>query len=542
MVILAQALLVGAAVAMSVWAEMPWPGALGLGVLGTAAAVASIQSSGPGLPWARQWALAAAWSGTAGVLASALLARGAQATLGSYLDGYYAALAWMIATAILPASSLTPVKRSKRWWRLLTMLWAMLGGILWLGAAYADNRPGVFYLCLAILLALLVLCHFWFRPNAAGIVVVNTLILLILGLPFMDLVVRGVGRLRADLDPHKEWYRYEVAKQDPAAFGRWWDYFLTQWRKAQEQVYMPDSDRYLRTRLRPRSRARLVQCLISINSLGFRGPEIPAEKGTAYRIVALGEPTTFGLTLAREDRPWPELLEQMIRERLKPRRRVQVINAGIPGFRLDQNLRRLRRDILPLKPDVVISYHGINAFDMLCDAVPFAPGARAPAYKHRPIRLLADVEYRLRLLRFQRRQPRHELPRPTTPIDPLETPYARSYKELIQVTQTNHIRLVLANYSLAVNDPNDAALIEFYQVGYPAAQWEIEANRVHSIIVQKLAEQHPEVCFVDTHPHLDGEHDKFIDFVHFAPAGDEQMAETFFAALRPILEHDLLRP
>jgi len=38
---------------------------------------------------------------------------------------------------------------------------------------------------------------------------------------------------------------------------------------------------------------------------------------------------------------------------------------------------------------------------------------------------------------------------------------------------------------------------------------------------------------------LDGERDKLIDFVHFAPAGDRQMAEAVFNALRPILEADL---
>ena len=574
-----QILLAGGAMLMGAWAGMPWPGCAGVGAMGVA--VAGAVAGFPGRrDRERGWALVVAWAGTVAVLASVMLARGASATLGTYLDAYYVALAWMVAMSILPACGSKPSVRltgepppcatpnatdpspsplqkgrgpgrgvpprspsrglvSNPWWRLLAVFWSMLGGLSWLGAAYAQNRPGTFYIGLLILLALLVLCHFWFRLNAAGIVAVNTLVLLILGLPVLDQLLRRAGSLGADLDPRKQFYLYDAAKRDPAAFGRWWNYYLAQFRYAQEQIYMPDPDPLLGPRLRPNSRTRLVQSPISINSLGFRGPEIPAAKGDACRIVALGESTTFGITLDEDHHPWPELLEQMIRERLKLRRPVQVINAGIPGYRLDQNLHRLPRDILPLKPDIVISYHGINAFHLLRDAVPFSPGIRAPAYRDRPIRLLADVEYRLKLIRFHRLERRNRPPRPTTPADPLATSYAGFYRELIETCRTHGIRLLLANYSLAVNDPGRRDLIEFYQAGYPAARWQIEANRVHSDLVRKLAGQHPEVCFVDTHPGLDGEHDKFIDFVHFAPAGDRQIAETVFNALRPILESDL---
>src|ERR1035438_2587865 len=63
--------------------------------------------------------------------------------------------------------------------------------------------------------------------------------------------------------------------------------------------------------------------------------------------------TTFGCTLGQEDKPWPEVFEQMIRERLKPLRPVEVINAGVPGYTLEDNLHRLAKDVLPLKPDTL---------------------------------------------------------------------------------------------------------------------------------------------------------------------------------------------
>jgi hypothetical protein len=98
---------------------------------------------------------------------------------------------------------------------------------------------------------------------------------------------------------------------------------------------------------------------------------------------------------------------------------------------------------------------------------------------------------------------------------------------------------VLANYSMAVTTNSDPAVIEFYQETFPATRDAIMSNLAHSKIVQTLAQEHPEICFVDTHPALDGKHENFIDLMHFTQGGRERMAETFFAGIRKTLEADL---
>ncbi len=123
--------------------------------------------------------------------------------------------------------------------------------------------------------------------------------------------------------------------------------------------------------------------------------------------------------------------------------------------------------------------------------------------------------------------------------DPLKTGYARDYERLVELAQTNGIRLVLASYSMAANGRSDPEVVRFYQVGYPAAPWLIQANALHTEIVQELARRYASICFLDTHPQLDGVPDKFIDLVHFAPEGERQMAETVFAGIKNILEADL---
>jgi hypothetical protein len=124
----------------------------------------------------------------------------------------------------------------------------------------------------------------------------------------------------------------------------------------------------------------------------------------------------------------------------------------------------------------------------------------------------------------------------------METHYAEAYRQMIQIAQTNRIRLVLATCSLAVNDQSNPGVVEFYQSVFPSVRWQIRANTAHSLIVRQMAEQHPEICLVDTRPNLDGEHEKFIDLMHFTQEGRQQLAETFFAGIRKVLEADLSRP
>ena len=156
------------------------------------------------------------------------------------------------------------------------------------------------------------------------------------------------------------------------------------------------------------------------------------------------------------------------------------------------------------------------------------------------MRLLAECEYRLKLIIFRRRlaaKSGFQVP-PIATL--LQTKYADAYRELIDLCETNHIRLALANHSLAVNSTSDRAVIEFYREAFPGVYAFIKVNLLHSALVKALCEQNPEVCFVDTNPHLDGANEKFIDLVHFAPEGDRQMAETMFGTLSNVLRADLL--
>ena len=124
----------------------------------------------------------------------------------------------------------------------------------------------------------------------------------------------------------------------------------------------PDPQKKLPFVLVPGSSGRMFDTTIHINNLGFRGPDMARDKGGAFRIVALGESQTFGPTLRDGEKPWPELLQDLFDGHASCGRRIEVVNAGTEAYTLEDNLERMRRDILPLKPDLIVSTHGMNGF------------------------------------------------------------------------------------------------------------------------------------------------------------------------------------
>lgn len=419
------------------------------------------------------------------------------------------------------------------------MVLALIFALTWLSAAYVYNRRSAFLLGAFTLALLLIWVQVWCHLPVWTTHGTNTLILLLLGLPLVDLFVRPPSRLHTNLAPEKRYYSYEVARRDPAGFARWWRLFGEEFAAMGRQLYIKDPTHRTPFCLRPGGTARLFDSQIVINQQGFRGPEIAQPKPNVYRIVCVGESTTFGCTLAPGEKPWPELLQAKINTRLKPARPVEVINAGVPSFTLQNNLARLDRDVLPLKPDLLICYHGYNGFSLLDESLPSTAVSAPPAYIDRPLRLLAMAEYRARVLLFRRHLAARLETRPPVISNVLETAYGRAYEDLAEIAQTNKLRLAIATHAMAVNEQSDPDVIEFYRAGFPAVYRLITANRIHSDLVHQIAALHPGVGLIRADKNLDGRHEKFIDLVHLTQEGREQLADNIFEAIQDELKAGL---
>lgn len=98
---------------------------------------------------------------------------------------------------------------------------------------------------------------------------------------------------------------------------------------------------------------------ISINSRGFRGPEVSPEPPPGVRrIVVIGDSETFGMRLLPED-TFPGALEQALAV-ADPSTRYEVLNLGVPGYNTAQERRILTERALPLQPDTVLVYYVLN--------------------------------------------------------------------------------------------------------------------------------------------------------------------------------------
>jgi len=95
------------------------------------------------------------------------------------------------------------------------------------------------------------------------------------------------------------------------------------------------------------------------NKLGFRGPEISAEKPEgAVRIALLGASTVYGF-FVEEDETSAAALQRLLRERM-PGLHIEVVNAGVPGWTSRETWLSLGSRVFPLDPDVVLVMDGRN--------------------------------------------------------------------------------------------------------------------------------------------------------------------------------------
>jgi lysophospholipase L1-like esterase len=117
--------------------------------------------------------------------------------------------------------------------------------------------------------------------------------------------------------------------------------------------YVADGDGAVR--FRPGYRGTLTNrteftTRVTINSLGLRGPE-PSPPGTGdCRLLAIGDSQTFGAGVEDDE----AFIEVAAAELRREGTELTVLNGGIPGLGVPQEIRWLERHGTALTPDVVV--------------------------------------------------------------------------------------------------------------------------------------------------------------------------------------------
>ena len=116
-------------------------------------------------------------------------------------------------------------------------------------------------------------------------------------------------------------------------------------------AYLYDPE--IRYVMAPAQRGWIDDGLISVNSLGFRGPDAVSPKPQGrFRVVVIGDSLTLGWSVA-DDETYSARLERLLRERF-PNRDLDVLNLGVGGYNTRQEVTLLTRQASRLDPNLVL--------------------------------------------------------------------------------------------------------------------------------------------------------------------------------------------
>ena len=112
---------------------------------------------------------------------------------------------------------------------------------------------------------------------------------------------------------------------------------------------------------RPNFKGRWDGTYYETNSLGLRGPELPAAAQDDFWVVALGDSCTFGKGVL-QTQTWPRQLEVLLGETLLPDTTPAVANFGVNGYS-GNDYRILFEELgMAMEPDLVVLGFNLNDF------------------------------------------------------------------------------------------------------------------------------------------------------------------------------------
>ncbi len=410
--------------------------------------------------------------------------------------------------------------------------------------AFMANKGYAFYGLLILTAALALALSERARPASTGALAAaaRTFLLFALALPLADALYRQSTGLPLAASVAEPTYSYRAAHANPAGFAVWWYYYLNEWIRddgIRSKIDAPDPLRKLPFVFVPNSSGRMFDTTIRINNLGFRGPDLERDKGDAFRIFALGELQTFGPTLRDGERPWPELLQALFDRHASCGRKVEVVNAGTEAYTLEDNLERMRRDILPLKPDLILSAHGLNG--LLALGLRRVPEPNEPGVRPRASALVGRAVFTIERAAHDWRSRNSAEARPAalapmSDAELLQSRYAEAYRKLIALARDNGADIALADASMAVNEASPREVKDFYGAVFKPIDDIIAANAAHNRMVRLIASE-VGAPMIDMTDSIDGQWDDdlYLDIVHFTEAGNERVAALIFRQLLPIL-------
>jgi lysophospholipase L1-like esterase len=280
---------------------------------------------------------------------------------------------------------------------------------------------------------------------------------------------------------------------------------------------------------------------ISINSLGFRGPEIavPKPSGTV-RLAFLGASTTWCAEVSGNDFVWPHLVTASLR-RTFPSVRFDYVNGGVPGYTMESLLKSIQYRVAPLQPDVIVIYEMSNNFSGELRELAAKRGIIREAkmqeltWPSRYSLLWNLVEKNLRIMAAQHAA---ETKRGSLEIDPgtLGEGYRHGLKQLVLAAQQSAKLVAIATFSTQLRRDQTpkqqarAASSAMFYTPFATTRLLIDGYERYNQIAREVASE-TGALLIQGENEIPADSTHFTDTVHFTDAGSRAMAERISRAL-----------
>ena len=310
----------------------------------------------------------------------------------------------------------------------------------------------------------------------------------------------------------------------------------------------------IRADARSRSDQLEAHVVHSKNSLGFRGPEPPADFARRMTIVAVGGSTTECFYLA-DGKTWPERLAVRLRDEVPG---IWIDNAGLDGHSSFGHLLLTRQALVPLRPKVTLYLLGLN--DMFTDAphdvdqVAVDPAAALAdrselvatvlnLYRWKKTRAIEDLGSMPKPVALRDR-PRYVMPdaaaaRLWRQQEPRLAGFHRRLEQLVALNRAHHIEPVLVTQPTLLGGVDartgldtSAMEVEVWEHTSGAFAWRL-LERYNDVTRQVGADRG--VLVVDLARQLPKDSTFFYDFFHFTNAGADRVAAIVHDRLGPWL-------
>lgn len=289
---------------------------------------------------------------------------------------------------------------------------------------------------------------------------------------------------------------------------------------------------------------------VTINSLGFRGPEPSWQPAPGvFRILLFGGSAAFAYHAQGEENTWAKLLQAKLSAGLQ--RPVEVINLALPGFDSATSVRNYLSSGRLLHPHAVMLYETWNDLKFF-RSIPEHPQvlAIAPIADHNKmlwqrIARHSQIAIRIRnaLLLAQKRKRENTY----TSLEALgASASALPSKEAIAWGKKNFedFRLLANSDGVLPILVSQANLLHAENIENPEVRIAVDNDLVGMTLpvllgtLEQMAQSQQEICTeaqkvvcVDAYHGVAGKQELFEDHVHLRQAGNEVLADTIAQAL-----------